>query len=426
MSIKGVSKIFILFLFISFLIPKSSFAESAYYYENEINKLNGQVDYLDSEIYENSQKEKEYKNIISQKTEERVSLENQKKIIETEILKTELEIKTSEKKIEKNGLEIESLDLEIEQKEADIESQKGKIGEFIRLIDRNDKKNILEVVFLDNSFSEFFDHIKHTEAIELGIKNSLEIYKKDKDELRSASLTLKTKNKELEINAYNLTAQKDDLESRKTELALLIETTKNKEAEYQKMVQLAVAEKEKTQRDLVLLERKIREQTSLYQDAQKKESIENQLLEMGGGISNNSLSWPVPFKAVTAYFHDADYPYKHIIGEHSGIDLRASQGTPIKAPAAGYVARVYDAGMGYSYLMVIHTNGISTLYGHVSSFNVIEDQYVQEGQIIAYTGGIPGTRGAGPFCTGPHLHFEVRLNGIPVNPLEYLKVKNIF
>ncbi|MCF7910804.1 M23 family metallopeptidase, partial [Candidatus Pacearchaeota archaeon] len=192
------------------------------------------------------------------------------------------------------------------------------------------------------------------------------------------------------------------------------------------MVQLAVAEREKTAQELAKLERELREQTSLFQDAKKKESIENKLLEMGGGISNNSLSWPVPFKAVTAYFHDADYPYKHIIGEHSGIDLRASQGTPIKAPSAGYVARVYDAGMGYSYLMVIHTNGISTLYGHVSRFNVIEDQYVQEGQIIGYTGGTPGTAGAGPFCTGPHLHFEVRLNGIPVNPLEYLKIKNIF
>ena len=426
MKKNGLCKIFTFTFIVSFLFSQNAFAESSFYYENQIKKLDGQVNFLDSEISENLEKQKEYKNIISQKTEERVSLENQKKIIETEILKTELEIKTSEKKIEKNNLEIEALDLEIEQKEADIESQKQKIGEFIRLIDRNDNKNLLEIVFLDNSFSDFFDHIKHTEAIELGIKNSLEIYKKDKEDLRSASLTLKTKNKELEVNTYNLTAQKEDFEFRKTELAVLIETTKNKEDEYQKLVQLAVSEKEKTERELVALEKEIRTQTSFLQDTQKKESIENRLLEMGGGISNNSLSWPIPFKAVTAYFHDPDYPYKHIIGEHSGIDLRASQGTPIKAPSAGYVARVYDAGMGYSYLMVIHTNGISTLYGHISSFNVIEDQYVHEGQIIAYTGGIPGTRGAGPFCTGPHLHFEVRLNGIPVNPLEYLMIKNLF
>ncbi|NCC71367.1 hypothetical protein EOM09_07345, partial [bacterium] len=247
-------KIFIV-LFISFFVSQNTFAESSIYYENQINKLNGQVDFLDSEIAENLSKQKEYQNIISQKTEERVSLENQKKIIETEILKTELEIKTSEKKIEKNNLEIDALDLEIEQKEQDIESQKNKIVEFIRLIDRNDKRNLLEVVFLDNSFSEFFDHIKHTEAIELGIKNSLEIYKKDKDELRSASLTLKTKNKELEVNTYNLTAQKEDLESRKTELAVLIETTKNKEEEYQNMVQLAIAERKKTEEELARLER---------------------------------------------------------------------------------------------------------------------------------------------------------------------------
>ena len=152
--------------------------------------------------------------------------------------------------------------------------------------------------------------------------------------------------------------------------------------------------------------------------------MEKRLLEMGGAISNNSLSWPVTFNVVTTYFNDPEYPFRKIIGEHNAIDIRAKQGTTIKAPAAGYVAKVKNGGKkGYSYIMLMHANSIATVYGHVSSFNVVEDQYVREGDVIGYSGGMPGTSGAGSFTTGPHLHFEVRLNGNPVNPLEYLKFK---
>jgi len=78
-------------------------------------------------------------------------------------------------------------------------------------------------------------------------------------------------------------------------------------------------------------------------------------------------------------------------------------------------------GTAYAYVMLIHGNGISTVYGHVNKILVKEDDFVMQGQPIALSGGLPGTLGSGPFTTGPHLHFEVRQDGVPVDPMDFLQ-----
>lgn len=99
--------------------------------------------------------------------------------------------------------------------------------------------------------------------------------------------------------------------------------------------------------------------------------------------------------------------------EHNGIDLANDVGTTIKAARSG---RVVYAGWysGYGYSVVIeHDQGYSTLYGHLNDYSVQKGQYVKGGQTIAYMGNSGNS-------TGPHLHFEIRKDGVPINPSNML------
>jgi murein DD-endopeptidase MepM/ murein hydrolase activator NlpD len=98
---------------------------------------------------------------------------------------------------------------------------------------------------------------------------------------------------------------------------------------------------------------------------------------------------------------------------HEGIDISAGTGTPIAAAAAGTVISAGWMG-GYGNLVVIdHGGGLATAYAHLSGFGVGSGQSVGQGQVIGYVG-------CTGHCYGPHVHFEVRVNGAAVDPLGYL------
>jgi murein DD-endopeptidase MepM/ murein hydrolase activator NlpD len=124
------------------------------------------------------------------------------------------------------------------------------------------------------------------------------------------------------------------------------------------------------------------------------------------GVSSRGFIWPVP-GAVTSGF---GWRWGRM---HEGIDIAAPSGTPIRAAAAGTV--IYAGWMsGYGNLVVIdHGGGLATAYAHQSSIGVGNGQHVVQGQTIGYVG-------CTGHCFGDHLHFEVRQNGSPVDPLGYL------
>ena len=124
--------------------------------------------------------------------------------------------------------------------------------------------------------------------------------------------------------------------------------------------------------------------------------------------------WPVEGQ-VTASFGERIDPFNGEGAFHSGVDISAIVGSAVIAPADGSVTFAdYLGGYGRA-IMVDHGHGISTRYGHLSSFAVTAGQYVHRGDTIGYV----GTSGR---TTGPHLHYEVRINDVPVNPYKYLRL----
>jgi len=129
--------------------------------------------------------------------------------------------------------------------------------------------------------------------------------------------------------------------------------------------------------------------------------------------SSGQLQYPIPGAPITSPFGYRIHPIYGDARLHTGVDFGADTGDPIHAAADGVVASAGSLG-GYGNATVIeHGGGIATLYGHQSEILVSEGERVTAGEVI----GRVGCTGA---CTGPHLHFEVRVNGEPVDPMGYL------
>lgn len=130
----------------------------------------------------------------------------------------------------------------------------------------------------------------------------------------------------------------------------------------------------------------------------------------GAVISGSGLIWPVPGKISSPFGMRWGRP-------HEGIDIPAPKGTPIRAAANGLIIASSSNLRGYSgygrIIIIEHGKGIRTLYAHNNQNRVKSGSCIRSGEII-------GEVGATGNATGNHLHFEVRKNGRPVNPLNYL------
>lgn len=134
-------------------------------------------------------------------------------------------------------------------------------------------------------------------------------------------------------------------------------------------------------------------------------------------ITGESYIWPVPtLTKITSNFGNRNHPLSRKMKQHQGIDIAGpgARGQSCYAANAGTVMVKQDPGGYGNYILIDHGNGYSTLYGHLDSVLVQSGQKVNRGQLIGNVGQTGGV-------TGPHLHFEIRYQGTPQDPLKWIR-----
>jgi murein DD-endopeptidase MepM/ murein hydrolase activator NlpD len=132
-----------------------------------------------------------------------------------------------------------------------------------------------------------------------------------------------------------------------------------------------------------------------------------------GDLTSTPTLWPV-IGHLTGTFGERMDPFSGEGAFHTGVDISSQYGDAVRVSADGVVIEANERA-GYGRLVVVdHGFGVTTYYGHLSSFNVLPGQQLKRGETI-------GNVGVSGRSTGPHVHYEVRINGAPVNPMRYLR-----
>lgn len=399
----GGIMVFCVFLFFVLCVSLSGGGVIYSVNSESVLELNEKIKTKKNKISDLKKQIENYEKNIKARRAEKASLENDIALIEDSLAKTQLSIQASEEELEQIHLELEGLHAQISEKEQEIDSQKLHVGSFIKTLYEQRERDYLELFFMNENFSQFFDSVQYLEQTEKELYTNLVRLKTLREQLATQRTHFEEAQKHQSEILASLQKQKDSYDEQKSGREQLIVQSVLSAEKFQQLLTEARNEQYQIDADINTLEQTVREKLNLRKDGKL------------------ALSWPVDSsRGISAYFHDKEYPFRHVF-EHPAVDIRAYQGSYVKAAEDGYVGRTKDGGKkGYSYIMILHDQGIATVYGHMSRIMVDQDTYVKKGQIIGLSGGTPGTNGAGNMTTGPHLHFEVRANGVPDDPLKYL------
>lgn len=302
---------------------------------------------------------------------------------------------------------------EIVKMEAYLKTRQDVLNRRVRAIYMHGQLNYLEVILGANSFSDFANRVELLKRVIRSDYNLILEIQKQKAAIEAKKAQLEEDKRQLDALASEAEKTRQEIAKKKAEQQKVLDAAKSNKAAAAQMEQDLNAQLASVRN---LIQQRLAAAEAARQAAQQQAASDD---EGGGGGSDDNyvqgtgaMGWPCS-GPITSPFGYRTHPIFGTTIFHAGIDIGVDYGTPIHAADSGVV--VYSGWIsGYGNAVIIdHGGGISTLYGHNQSLAVSEGQSVSKGSVIAYAGSTGNS-------TGPHCHFEVDVNGSPVNPMGYL------
>ena len=291
--------------------------------------------------------------------------------------------------------------------QADVAVRDQLLGQRIRFEDSHGPINYIELILTASTFNDLVNRMIAAQQIAVSDRSLLNQLDLEHTQMQQAQADLNTQRSQVAALLLQQQGEEADLENNKATQQQALQMAALLEAQLQAQYQQLEAQRAQIDAEVAQLAQQ-------YDAAAEK---------AGGG--SGVFEWPMPacsFGCITQGFgcstfymevYDPSCPYPHKI--HTGIDIAGPYGTPIVAADTG-VVQLYYGSIGYgNMIMMVHGNGYSTVYGHLSSFapGLRSGMIVARGTTIAFEGSTG-------WSTGPHLHFEIRVNDVYKNPCIWL------
>ncbi|HSL94268.1 MAG TPA: peptidoglycan DD-metalloendopeptidase family protein [Bacillota bacterium] len=362
------------------------FLPAAFATANEITERQQELDALKRQMQEAERRaqqvERDAKSVLSELNR-----------LEQEMDRVAADLRSVETRIIDVERELVTVNDELTSAEARLAERNSQLSTRLRALYERGAVSYIEVLLTSRSFSDFINRFLVLRTV---VNHDVEVYHAVQDEkamIEDYRVQVEVKKAELLALRQQTANHQATLKARTANRTVLLSNLNNEKAETEK----AFAE----------MERLASELDKIIKDLQAK---------YAAGVGTGVLTWPTPESArITSPFGWRIHPISRVREFHSGIDIGGlPTGRKIVAADSGMVI-LADWFGGYGKTVIIdHGKGITTLYAHTSQILVKEGQTVAKGQVIAHVGSTG-------MSTGPHLHFEVRVKGTRVNPLDHVK-----
>jgi len=387
---KKITTVFILSILVLLLFNQISYGYSFWPFKEKPTKvkITGLKHTIEAKRKETRAKIHELKQ--KEKIEVNKLYESQNKLEET---KSDINVCENRLSVAKNNIQRLQNKIEIITQERQKTAKLA--GERLKQIYKGERVSILHLIFAANNVNTFLDRIYYQKRLAVYDKNLLNNLREKTKELFSVKQSVEAEKNNI-LNTLNI------MNDKKRQISMAISTSQ-------------------------FLINKLRTDRATYESAERELAQQSSALTAMLARTINSSSEKIQTSSgfirpiagiITSPFGWRKHPIFGSRSFHTGVDIAAAHGTPIKASNSGKV--IYTGWYGGYGKVVIVNHGeyrgtsTSTLYAHMSSIAVGTGNYVKRGQVVGYE----GTTG---YSTGPHLHFEVRLQGNPTNPLNYIR-----